>query len=334
MPHLIVFSHLRWAFVFQRPQHLLSRLASRFPVVFVEEPVHAEGPSRLERSTPVAGVEVLRPHTRSRRGGFHDDQLSALGRSSPAISSTRGSTDYVVWFYTPMALPLLADLTPRAVVYDCMDELSAFKNAPRQMRQREAALLKRADLVTDRRAAPVRGEAAAAIPTCSACRAQSTPRTTRRAGRNSTTRPWRQRQRCKAAFRGRAWASSASSTNASTWISSPALPTPTRPGRSIMVGPVVKIDPAALPQRPNLHWLGQQAYGMLPQLVAGWDVCLMPFALQRIDRVHQPDQDARIHGRRQAGRLDANPRRASDVRRPRRDRRRPRSRSFPLAGQR
>ena len=77
----------------------------------------------------------------------------------------------------------------------------------------------------------------------------------------------------------------------------------------VMVGPVVKIDAAALPRRANLHWLGQQPYSLLPQLVAGWDVCLHAVRAQRVDRVHQPDQDARVHGGRQAGRLDADPRR-------------------------
>jgi hypothetical protein len=123
IPHLIVFSHLRWEFVFQRPQHLLARLARHFHVVVVEEPMHTSGPAYLERTTPCKGVEVLRAHTPVEAGGFHDDQLSAL---QPMISGYLAENlidDYVVWFYTPMALPLLGDLAPRAIVYDCMDEL-------------------------------------------------------------------------------------------------------------------------------------------------------------------------------------------------------------------
>ena len=147
MTHLIVFSHLRWEFVFQRPQHLLSRLARHYSVVFIEEPVHSNGAAHLERAQPCAGVEVLRPHTAVDAVGFHDDQLSALQPLIASYLADQEIDDYLVWFYTPMALPLLADLTPRAVIYDCMDELAAFKNAPRQMRQRETALLKSADLV-------------------------------------------------------------------------------------------------------------------------------------------------------------------------------------------
>src|SRR4051794_31591213 len=76
--HLVVFSHLRWDFVFQRPQHLLSRLAARYPVVFVEEPLHTDGEAHLEEREPVPGVRVLRPHTPVRAPGFHDDQLSVM----------------------------------------------------------------------------------------------------------------------------------------------------------------------------------------------------------------------------------------------------------------
>ena len=57
MRHLIVFSHLRWNFVYQRPQHLLSRLAERFHVVFIEEPMPTDRPAYLERTAPCDGVE-------------------------------------------------------------------------------------------------------------------------------------------------------------------------------------------------------------------------------------------------------------------------------------
>jgi hypothetical protein len=89
----------------------------------------------------------LRPHTPIDAGGFHDDQLPVLKPLLADYLASRQIDDYLVWFYTPMALPLLAELAPRAIVYDCMDELSAFKDAPRQRQQREGALLNMADLV-------------------------------------------------------------------------------------------------------------------------------------------------------------------------------------------
>jgi hypothetical protein len=145
---LIVFSHLRWNFVFQRPQHLLSRLAKRYDVYFFEEPVETSGKPYLEVTTsPESGVHVCRPHTRVSAPGFHDDQITELRVLLADLVQLRHIGDCVVWFYSPMALPLARDLQARAIVYDCMDELAAFWNAPKQLQQRESALLKIADVV-------------------------------------------------------------------------------------------------------------------------------------------------------------------------------------------
>ncbi len=278
MPHLIVFSHLRWAFVFQRPQHLLSRLARHFDVVFVEEPMHARGPAYLERTTPCKGVEVLLAHTPVEAGGFHDDQLSALQPMIRGYLADNHIEDYLVWFYTPMALPLLGDLDPRAIIYDCMDELSAFKHAPRQMRQRETALLKSADLVVT--GGPRLYEAkrdtnpnVLCLPSAvdaehySPQRATADATSMQRAGelQGAIAAP-------RLGFFG--------VIDERLDLDLVARVADADPGwHVVMVGPVVKIDAGALPQRANLHWLGQQPYTLLPQLVAGWDVCLMPFAL-------------------------------------------------------
>lgn len=277
MTHLIVFSHLRWEFVFQRPQHLLSRLAPHYSVVFIEEPVLSNGAPRLERARPCPGVDVLRPHTAVDAVGFHDDQLSALQPLIASYLAKQGIDDYLVWFYTPMALPLLADLRSRALVYDCMDELAAFKNAPRQMRQRETALLKSADLVL------------AGGPRLYAAKRASNP--------NVVCLPSAVDASHYAMTRAASDVAAAERAAALQPDASPrlgffgviderldlelvaCLADADPAWQIVMVGPVVKIDPAALPQRANLHWLGQQPYSILPQLVAGWNVCLMPFAL-------------------------------------------------------
>ena len=115
--------------------------------LYFEEPVRGKQTPFLQRFTPCPNVEVLRPHTTVDAVGFHDDQLPELKPLLAEYLSDFSIDDYLVWFYTPMALPLLAELKPRAVIYDCMDELSAFKGAPRQMVQRESALMKRAQLV-------------------------------------------------------------------------------------------------------------------------------------------------------------------------------------------
>ena len=286
MPQLIVFSHLRWNFVFQRPQHLLTRLARHYPVVFIEEPVRGDGPAWLESSRPAAGVEVLCPHTPIDAGGFHDDQLAAL---EPLLDAHLGSRreDCVAWFYTPMALPLLGELRPRAIVYDCMDELSAFKDAPRQMRQRETALLKIADVVLT--GGPSLYEAkrhlhprVLCLPSAvdaehyAAANALAQEAAVRRAGelQQGIATP-------RLGFFG--------VIDERLDLGLLAALADARPAwQIVMVGPVAKIGRDRLPQRPNIHWLGQQPYDLLPQLVAGWDACLMPFALNEATRYISP----------------------------------------------
>ena len=145
---VLTFSHLRWDFVYQRPQHLLSRLARLHRVVFIEEPVPDESaPPHFERLTPEPNVLVCRPRTPVRAAGFCDEQMPHLEPLIRQLLSEEKIDNYVVWFYTPMALPLAEGLQPQAVVYDCMDELSAFLNAPPQLLEREAHLLQLADVV-------------------------------------------------------------------------------------------------------------------------------------------------------------------------------------------
>jgi UDP-galactopyranose mutase len=147
MQSMIVFSHLRWDFVYQRPQHLISRLAKHYRVFFFEEPLHTEGAARLQVREQAPNLYVCRPYTSAQARGYHDDQLPVVRQLLDELIVEQGITDPIAWLYTPMALPLAQSLAPSAMVYDCMDELSAFLNAPRQLLQRESALLKAADVV-------------------------------------------------------------------------------------------------------------------------------------------------------------------------------------------
>ena len=207
---LVVLSHLRWDFVFQRPQHLLSRVGRKRPVVFVEEPVRSEdGRTFLEVRPGAPGVEVLRPHTLHDAPGFADEQLPTIATLVEAALAERGIDDYAVWLYTPMALPVATALSPRALVFDYMDELAAFKFAPPALVQREAELMRRADVVFTGGPASTRS-ARTAIRTCTACRAASTPRTScRRRPRRSAAKPRSRRVCCRKASPARASAGSA-----------------------------------------------------------------------------------------------------------------------------
>jgi len=278
-PTLIVFSHLRWNFVYQRPQHLMSRLAQRWPVLFIEEPVHAPGEASFDVTEPAPGVRVLRPHTPANAPGFHDGQLAHLQSILAAFLEREAIADYMVWFYTPMALPLLTGLHPRAVIYDCMDELSAFKDAPRQMAQREHALLKCADVVF------TGGPSLYELKRIASANAHCFPSAVDAAHfATATTLPrdgYAGGERPALGYFGvidermdLALLNALASAHPEWDIQ--------------MVGPVVKIDPASLPKHPNLYWLGQQRYEDLPGLISGWDVCLLPFAINASTRYISP----------------------------------------------
>src|SRR5437868_2565956 len=111
---ILTFCHLRWDFVYQRPQHLLSRLAKSNRVIFVEEPV--EGDLKWEFIESPEGVLVCRPHTPCSAPGFHQDQMPYLEQLVDELVEREALDDYVLWFYSPMALPLAEGLHPKCVV--------------------------------------------------------------------------------------------------------------------------------------------------------------------------------------------------------------------------
>jgi UDP-galactopyranose mutase len=279
MPKIIVFCHLRWDFVFQRPQQLLTRLAEYYQIVMVEEPIFHEGENYLRKTVVAPNVTVCQPFTSSHAVGFHDDQIPLLKPLLAELASD--GEDPVVWLYTPMALPLVLGLHPALVVYDCMDELAAFKNSPKQLLQRETALLGIADLVFT--GGPSLYEAKRERHANAHCFPSSVD----------------------AAHFGKAL-DRAISHPAQAATGGPRLGfygviderfdiglltalADARPHwQLVMVGPVVKIDPASLPQRANIHYLGQRSYDDLPPFLAGWDVCLLPFALNESTKFISP----------------------------------------------
>ena len=282
MPTIIVFSHLRWNFVFQRPQHLLSRLAQHYQVLFIEEPLQTSDPTEaafLSQSTPAPNVTVCVPHTPVAMTGFHDDQLPHLQELlQPVIGPL---VDPIVWLYTPMALPLLPELHARLVIYDCMDELAAFRNAPKQLLQRESAVLRQADLVFTGgqslfRAKRDRNAQVHCFPSSVDVGHFSKARDRRQShvAQQDIPHP-------RAGYYGVIDERFDCDLIAQLADARPEL-------HIVLVGPVVKIDAAQLPQRPNIHYFGQQPYEALPNFLAGWDVCLLPFALNDATRFISP----------------------------------------------
>ncbi|HEY9844917.1 MAG TPA: hypothetical protein V6D03_01850, partial [Candidatus Caenarcaniphilales bacterium] len=145
-PDLVCLSHLRWNFVYQRPQHLLSRCAQKQRVFFIEEPLlSADTPARLDVSLPQNGVCVVVPHLSE---GLSEEAMSAVQQELlERLFVEQSIHNYILWYYTPMAMSFTRHLKPLVTVYDCMDELSAFKQAPPALRKCEAELFSRADLV-------------------------------------------------------------------------------------------------------------------------------------------------------------------------------------------
>ena len=277
MHDLVVFSHLRWDFVYQRPQHLLSRMAHDRRVFFVEEPEFTRGPAGITVSTPCAGVTVLRGRLPVEAPGFADAQMRLLAPLLRQCLADHQVQEAVAWFYTPMALPLLDAVPARAVVYDCMDELAAFDFAPPQLLQREAELLQRADLVLTGgpslyEAKRSRHDNVHCFP--SSVDASHFAPAAGRADVGDMAHP-------RLGFFGVIDERLDIGLVAALAEADPAW-------QIVMAGPVVKIDPASLPRAPNIHWLGQQPYTALPGLVQSWQVCLLPFALNAATRFISP----------------------------------------------
>ena len=141
---IVCFSHLRCDFVFQRPQHLLTRLADHFRIYYIEEPLfHQEHDHYSE--VVHSNIHIVKPHLKG-----SPDNLSSAARQKSLLRNLffkHKISDYILWYYTPMALEISDQLDPVITVYDCMDELSAFKFAHPALKQMEKELLNKADVV-------------------------------------------------------------------------------------------------------------------------------------------------------------------------------------------
>src|SRR5438128_1355128 len=137
MTAILCFSHLRWNFVYQRPQHLMSRFAKITRVYFIEEPVFDKSRTGFNATNPSNdNVTVLVPHLESR-----EDINSRLAIMLKEFLEANELHDFISWYYSPMALSYSYFLKPKMIVYDCMDELSGFKFAPVELKETENKLL-------------------------------------------------------------------------------------------------------------------------------------------------------------------------------------------------
>lgn len=270
---LITFSHLRWNFVYQRPQHLLSRIAKQRPVYFIEEPeFDASAPAHWVRSTPEPNVTVLRPRTPVPNApGFHEAQIPTLEKLLRDFLEVDEIGEHVAWFYTPMALPLLNQLNPLAVIYDCMDELSAFLHAPRELIEREARLFQLADVVFTGGPSLYRAKKDKHPNVHCFPSSVDTEHFSRGVADGPEAADQAHLPHPRFGYYGVIDERIDLGLLDALAVAHPEW-------QIVMVGPVVKIDPATLPRHPNLHYFGQKTYAELPSYLKGWDVCLLPFA--------------------------------------------------------
>ncbi len=276
---LICFSHLRWNFVFQRPQHLLTRCARERRVFFFEEPIFDSDVPRLETFQDVSDVTVAVPHLPA--GLAADAVTRELRELVNALLARYRISSSILWYYTPMALAFSRHLRPAAIVYDCMDELSGFAGAPAGLREAEQALLAAADVVftggqtlyeSKRHMHRNVHAFPSSVDVAHFARARNTPRDP--ADQRAVARP-------RLGFFG--------VLDERLDIDLIAAIAAMRPDwHLVFVGPVVKIDPAKLPRLPNVHYLGSKEYAELPAYISGWDVALLPFARNEATRFISP----------------------------------------------
>ncbi|MEP6726106.1 MAG: glycosyltransferase family 1 protein [Bacteroidota bacterium] len=276
---IVCYSHLRWNFVYQRPQHLLSRFARSFRVLFIEEPVFDAEKAYLDNHQNEDKVWVIVPHLPA---GLSDPETTVTQNGLlKDFFDFFGVKEFIAWYYTPMATGLNPSFTPSLVIYDCMDELSAFKNAPAAIKKRETELMEKADIVFT--------------------------------GGNSLYQAKKNKHSNIYLFpssidhhhfeKARSMEVDLPDLQE---IPSPrigfvgvidermdidlldAIAAKKPDWHFILIGPVVKIDPASLPQRQNIHYLGAKSYKELPFYISKWQVAMMPFAINESTRFISP----------------------------------------------
>lgn len=277
---LVCFSHLPWKFVYQRPQHLLSRFTKKYAVYYVEECIHNDEEDGYTLEVTDENVNVIVPHLNSsKQSRFNEWQRVEMILN--CLFEDHSIQSYIFWYYTPMAQTYTAHFNPVAIVYDCKDELSAFKFAPPELKLLEQELFKKAHLVFT--------------------------------GGNNLYEAKKTQHHNIYSFPSsidKAHFKSARS-NQLEFADQAAVPYPrlgfyvviderfdielirqaadAKPDwHFVLVGPVIKIDAATLPQNKNIHYLGGKSYDELPTYLGGWDIALIPFAINESTRFISP----------------------------------------------
>lgn len=276
----ICYSHLRWDFVFQRPQHLLSRCAREYKVYYVEEPVYDSLPAHIKIVHSKENVTVVVPMLPEGTDGQEAETLRAQ-LLNDYFESLDLTDNNVLWYYTPMALTWMKQPRAKAVIYDCMDELSMFKGAPAGLLQLEEELFRKASLVFTGGISLYehkRSRHRAVYPFPSSVDFHHFAQ-----ARSLSDEPEDQRNIAHPRLGFFGVIDERFDIDLLRGVAE------MRPDfQWVILGPVVKIDPATLPKAPNIHYLGSKKYDELPSYISGWDVALLLFARNDSTRFISP----------------------------------------------
>jgi UDP-galactopyranose mutase len=277
---IICLSHLRWNFVYQRPQHLLSRFSKSHRIFFIEEPVFDARADYNEISKDDHNnVWIVVPHVKNNLSEGESTVRQKILLDSLFIKMN--ITEYVLWYYSPLAIRITEHLCPTCIIYDCMDELSAFKFASPRLAESEAAIFKKADIVFTGgyslyEAKKRRHQNIFPFPS-------SIDKEHFMLARSNQYDPTDQADipHPRLGFYG-----VLDERLHIELINELACMRPN--WHFILIGPVAKIDPAVLPKKDNIHYPGSKSYKELPLYLSGWDIAMMPFALNESTRFISP----------------------------------------------
>ena len=274
---LICFSHLRWDFVLQRPQHLMHRFAAHKRVFFFEEPIPCDHHLAYLEYHPFEGTGVVAVRPRLPRGWNEVDQEAGLRRLLDLLLVINRVERPLLWFYTPMMFGFAEHVAAAAIVYDCMDELANFHFAPARLKALEARLIERADVVftggyslyeakrgLHDNIHPFPSSVDAAHFGAARARADATALPGKRFGFYGVIDERMDLELLAAVAAARP-----------DWTFE-------------IVGPVVKIGADDLPRLPNLSFPGASDYADLPAHLSRWHVALMPFRIDATTRYISP----------------------------------------------
>ncbi|RDC55838.1 glycosyltransferase family 1 protein [Pedobacter chinensis] len=278
--NLLCFSHLRWDFVFQRPQHLMSRFARDLNVYIMEEPIFvAKTTAHLAIDKRDEQLTILTPHLSA--GMDPDQEKITMKKLLNEFMEETDLVDWIFWYYTPMALQFSDHYSAALTVFDCMDELSAFDFAPKELVLMEKTLLKTADVVF------TGGHSLHEVKKEQHNNIHVFPSSIDKAHFNKARRTG-QEPDDQANIKGikLGFIGVIDERFDVELIKEIALKRPE--WQIILLGPVVKVSMDSLPTGPNLHYFGQRNYQDLPAYLSGWDIALIPFAINNSTRFISP----------------------------------------------